>query len=737
VQPAPVEARSAFLVKVFAFAVLMATVSACAQIHCAPIAPHNPTPAEEAYAQGNYDAAESLYMQTLQQSPQDAALSAALVKTLLREGKLSDAAALANKALADNPNSATALTAVAEVQYREGRPWLTLQTLDKAAKQDNCYARAHLIRSRILRIDSMYASERKELQMAYDIDPTDSDIRRTWLQIDSPAKDIQGTEAALATMTNVDADLREKAMASVHALMGQLTENSKTCSSAPLTSAVDLPLVPMLPDGKHVSGYQLEVQFPQRKAKLIVDTGASGLYISRALADENSFQHAVGDPPDTVRVDSIHVGQLEFRNCMVGVSDAPFPDKGDGFISTDIFAPYLITLAYPLGKLELSPLPSLPGAHEDALPMDRYIAPAMQGYAPVYHRNQYLLVPVMLNKREQRLFVLDSGMRMSTMTPQVAHLISSTKVNFTNPMQTVSGGTVQLYRDSFDFQFANLSLDNQGHILDFDPSAIDDNAGLQVAGMIGFDMLHTLTIHLDYRDGLVKFDQTGSNGLIPRIPSIAAVSAPAGNVEQQADCNRYLNQTGDLPKNVTIEAQIAGWLDSAHAKPGQQVMLKVVHEWISEDCRLPAGAMLYGKVLESSAGKTGGELAVAFNQGNCFNQSKKDLSLRVIGVVGPSGERKALHDSMPAELQDSVHTRTGGARSISETAASMGLEEDENLNHGGPPNTIHPGIVVGLKGIKMIPEAGPQCSALMTSTAHSVRLDTGSEFILTMEKSTP
>ncbi|HYK36608.1 tetratricopeptide repeat protein, partial [Alloacidobacterium sp.] len=283
----------------------MATVSACAQIHCAPIAPHNPTPAEEAYAQGNYDAAESLYMQTLQQSPQDAALSAALVKTLLREGKLSDAAALANKALADNPNSATALTAVAEVQYREGRPWLTLQTLDKAAKQDNCYARAHLIRSRILRIDSMYASERKELQMAYDIDPTDSDIRRTWLQIDSPAKDIQGTEAALATMTNVDADLREKAMASVHALMGQLTENSKTCSSAPLTSAVDLPLVPMLPDGKHVSGYQLEVQFPQRKAKLIVDTGASGLYISRALADENSFQHAVGDPPDTVRVDSI------------------------------------------------------------------------------------------------------------------------------------------------------------------------------------------------------------------------------------------------------------------------------------------------------------------------------------------------------------------------------------------------------------------------------------------------
>lgn len=727
-QPAPVEVRSAFPIKVFAFVVLLATVSARAQAHCPSVAQHNLTPAEEAYAEGEYDAAESLYMQALQQSPHDVAFSSALVKTLLREGKVGDAATLANKALADSPTSASALTAVAEVQYREGQPWLAMQTLDQAAKQDNCYARAHLIRSRILRIDSMYASERKELQTAYDIDPADPDIKRTWLQIDSPAKDLQGTEAALATMTNVDADLREKAMASVHALMGQLTENSKTCNSETLTSTVELPLAPILPDGKHVSGYQLEVQFPQKKTKLIIDTGASGLYISRTLADENGFQHAAGDPPDTVRVDSIHAGPLEFRNCMVGVSDAPFPDKGDGFISTDIFAPYLITLAYPLGKLQLAPLPQLPGAREDALPMDRYIEPAMQGYAPVYHRNQYLLVPVMLNKREQRLFVLDSGMRMSTMTPQVAHLISSTKVNFTNPMQTVSGGTVQLYRDSFDFQFANLSLDNQGHILDFDPAAIDDNAGFQVAGMIGFDMLHALIIHLDYRDGLVKFDQAGSN--IPAARNIAIASAGAANATEQAECGRYVNQSGDLPTNITIEAQIVGWLDSAHAKAGQPVSLKVTHEWSSQDCRLPEGAMLYGKVLESSAGKTGGELAVAFEQGDCFSQNKKDLSLRVVGVVGPPGERKALHDAMPTEV-------AGGARQISDTAADLGLQEDENLNPGGPPNTVHPGIVVGLKGIKMVPEAGPQCSALMTSTAHSVRLDTGSEFILTMEKSNP
>jgi Tetratricopeptide repeat len=711
-------------------ALFLVAASVHAQGHsCTPTAPHDATPAEEAYAQGKYDAAESLYMQALQQKPHDVALSSALVRTLLRQGKVNDAEAQANKALADDPNSAAALTALAEVQFRKGQPWLALQTLSEAAKADFCYARAHLIRSRILRIDSMYASERKELQTAYDIDPTDPDIKHTWLQIDSPANDIEGTEKALSTMSNVDADLREKAMASVHGLMGQLTENSQTCKSSPITAAITLPLMPVLQDAKHITGYQLEVQLPQRKAKLIVDTAASGLYISRALADENGFEHAVGEPANTVHVDNVRIGPLEFRDCMVGVSDTPFPDKGDGFIGTDVFASYLVTLDYPVGKLELAPLPPLPGAREDALPVDRQIVPEMQGYAPVYHRQQFLLVPVVLNSREKRLFVLDSGMRMSTMTSDVAHLISSTKVNFTNIIPTVSGGSVRLYRDSFDFHFANLSLDNQGHIIEFDPAAIDEGAGFQVAGLIGFDMLHALTVHLDYRDGLVKFDQSGSSAPAGRGASIAVSSVPNNNTVQSGACDRYVNQAEDLPTNETIEAQIVGWLDSGHTKPGQPITLKVVHEWIAEECRLPAGAMLYGNVLVSSGGKGGGELALMFDHGDCFSHSRKELSLRIIGVVGPAQERKAAHDAMPAKV-------AGGARDISVTVANMGMREDENLNPGGPPNTVHPGIVVGLKGIKMTPEAGPQCSALMTSAEHSVRLDTGSEFILTMEKTT-
>ena len=90
-------------------------------------------------------------------------------------------------------------------------------------------------------------------------------------------------------------------------------------------------------------------------------------------------------------------------------------------------------------------------------------------------------MPVLLDNRSRKLFVLDSGIRLSTMTSDAAHSVSKTKLNFTNPLQTVSGSTIQIYRDSFDFQFASLSLNHQGHILEFDPSAIDQNAGFEVA----------------------------------------------------------------------------------------------------------------------------------------------------------------------------------------------------------------------------------------------------------------
>jgi hypothetical protein len=703
---------------------LVPAVSLCGQSPACPaVADHVATPAGTAYGEGRYGAAEELYEQTLAKSPQDVELSAALAHTLLHEGKVAQASTQVNTTLAANPHAAPTLTALAEVQLRQGEPWLALETLDQAAAADSCYARIHLIRSRALRIDSMYASERKEIESAYDIDPTDPDIQYEWSRVDSPANEIEGTDKALASQKDIDAETRKKAEATVHAMMPLLFENSQTCQVVPDAPSATLPLQATYADPKHIDGYRLEADFPQGKAKLIVDTAASGLFISKALADLNGFKQGPEDPPGTAHIDSFRVGPLEFRNCLVGVTDGPIAGKSDGFIGTDIFASWLITLDYRNAKLILAPLPP----HSGDLPGDRTVPPELADYTPVYHRRQYLLVPLTFGNRSRELFILATGMRFSAMTSPVAHSLSKMTVNFTNTEQTANGGKAQFYREVFDIQMANLPQIHQGHILELDPTVIDRNAGFEIAGMLGLDVLQPLTLHLDYRDGLVKFETTEESvkPLFGKGTMIASKSSAPANQADQPVCQP--GDTIDRPLSETIEARATGGLDSAHLKPGKEIWMRVISGYVYPGCTLDQDAIIYGRVTAASTLKnfSESELSLVFDHADCTGHAKKPLTLRLIGLVAPPDESRRMHDELPVEV-------AGGGRSVSTAVQGLVNAYDLNLNPSGPPHTVHPGIVVNMPAVKLEPEGGPECSAKITSTKNSVTIGTGSELLLSL-----
>jgi hypothetical protein len=695
---------------------------------CPAVAEHTATPADTAYSEGRYGAAEDLYEQALAKAPQDVEMSAALVHTLLHEDKVAQASTLANTILAANPRSAPLLTALAEVQLRQGEPWLALQTIDQAGAADSCYARIHLIRSRALRIDSMYASERKELEIAYDIDPADPDIQHEWSRVDSPAQEIEGTDKALATQKDIDAETQKKAEATVHAMMPLLFENSQTCQVVPDAPSATLPLQATYADPKHIDGYRLEADFPQGKAKLIVDTAASGLFISKALADLNGFKQGPDDPPGTAHIDSFRVGPLEFRNCLVGVTDGPIAGKSDGFIGTDIFASWLITLNYRNAKLILAPLPPQAGD----LPGDRTVPPELAGFTPVYHRRQYLLVPLTFGNKSRKLFILATGMRFSAMTSPVAHSLSKMTVNFTNTEQTANGGKAQFYREVFDMQLGSLPELHQGHILELDPTVIDRNAGFEIAGMLGLDVLQPLTLHLDYRDGLVKFESTEEEvkPLFGKGTMIASKSSAPANENDQSVCQP--GDTIDRPLNQTIEAKVTGGLDSGRLKPGKEIWVKVANGYVYPGCTLEADSILYGRVISATSSKNpnASELSLLFDHGDCTDHAKKPLKLRLIGLIAPPDESRRMHGEIPVEVAGGVQ-QIGGSRNGTDAVSGLnGL--DENLNPGGPPHTIHPGIVVRMPDMKLEPEGGPDCSAKITSARNSITLGTGAELILTM-----
>ncbi len=686
---------------------------------CTVVAAHGSIPAETAYAGGDYTQAETLYTQALVEKPDDERLGAGLVRTLLRDRKIVEAANRTDSLIAAHPLSAVLLTALAELQLRQGVPWLAAKTLERSAAIDLCLARTHLIRSRVDRVDSMYSSERSEIQAAYAIDPTDAEIARAWRQSVSIANDVVSIDKSMATSA-LDAAAKRQAEITLKSMLMGMSENSQTCQVVPTTKSAVLPLLRSMRDGKHIDAYKLEAKLPQTKAVLQVDTAASGLYISRVLADLNGLHQTQDGEPGTVYAANVTIGPLEFHECTIGVSDTPFYEKSDGYIGTDVFSSYLIKLDQPNQKLELSPLPPVA---DTVLPGDRAEAAQLRGFTPVYHRRQFLLVPVTLNGKDRKLFVLDSGVRYSTMSSEVAHSVSTTRMNFTNAEKTTSGATINVYRDSFDFEFADLLLRNRSHLLEMESPATEVRVGMKLGGMLGFDMLHSMTMQLDYRDGLIKLEAVdpgvevaksgaGSGGL--KAPTVAEVECPP-------------DDTSDHPFSTLIAAEPSGLWDSGNLNIGDTLSVKVVQEWTTPVCRLEMGANLYGRVVSVVPSKHRGhaELALVFDQGDCTGHNRQALTLNVIALVAPDDDGQALHTAIPSQVN-------GSGRQLSDVVGSLQHGTDVMLNPGGTPGTVHPGVVVRIPGVKLGLHAGPHCSMLLRSGERNVRIGTKTQFLLTM-----
>ena len=160
--------------------------------------------------------------------------------------------------------------------------------------------------------------------------------------------------------------------------------------------------------------------------------------------------------------------------------------------------------------------------------------------------------------------------------------------------------------------------------------------------------------------------------------------------------------------------------------------MKVANGYVYPGCTLEADSILYGRVISATSSKNpnASELSLLFDHGDCTDHAKKPLKLRLIGLIAPPDESRRMHGEIPVEVAGGVQ-QIGGSRNGTDAVSGLnGL--DENLNPGGPPHTIHPGIVVRMPDMKLEPEGGPDCSAKITSARNSITLGTGAELILTM-----
>jgi len=108
-----------------------------------------------------------------------------------------------------------------------------------------------------------------------------------------------------------------------------------------------------------VQGLTLEVKINGQSHRLLLDTGASGITISRHSAEKAGLKRIPGEVTLSGIVDQgtrtgylaiadrILIGGLEFRDCMVTVSDKKALPDVHGLIGADVFGSYLIDIDVP------------------------------------------------------------------------------------------------------------------------------------------------------------------------------------------------------------------------------------------------------------------------------------------------------------------------------------------------------------------------------------------------------
>ena len=136
----------------------------------------------------------------------------------------------------------------------------------------------------------------------------------------------------------------------------------------------------------------------------------------------------------------------------------------------------------------------------------------MKDYYPVFRSGHDLIVPVVLNGKAERLFLVDTGSFSTTIAPDVARTVTKVHGKEAGLIRGISGNVNNVsFSEAVNFRFAGIEQQNND-LYSFDTSGLSRGAGVEISGFLGSTLLRQLTISIDYRDGLVKFDYDPHHG---------------------------------------------------------------------------------------------------------------------------------------------------------------------------------------------------------------------------------
>jgi tetratricopeptide (TPR) repeat protein len=507
--------------------------------------------ADQLYRAGKFAEAEASYQAILKTDSKLVPAQVGSVRAMLRQQKIDEAMDEVNKALAQQPNEAPLLAAKGDVLFRRGEMTDAEGSYLAAKKLDPKAVRAYLGLARLYRSYSLYRKAYDQLQTAHEIASDDIEVQRAWLNM-LPRKERLAAMEAYLGGPHPDDEEETKWMTEYLAFLKATADKPvHACRLVSKVEQTETKLETMYgPDIHRMRGIGLSVRLNDRNVHLLLDTGAGGIMVNHRLAEKAGLTriaalHFCGIGDKGLQSGYIRIGELEFQDCVVSVSDKGSVADEDGLIGADVLGAYLIDIDLPGMRLKLSPLPKRPEdivapkslnseGEEQAnaeqkeesatepttqepktppptakparrLPKDRFIAPEMADWTKVFRFGHSILVPTSVNDSKAMLFGLDTGAFSNLLSVRAGRLVA--KVNSEDRVQIhgLNGSVDKVYSsENATLRFGHFQQSNLG-IITLDLSSVSRHTGTEVSGFLGFAMLRQLEVELDYRDGLVDF----------------------------------------------------------------------------------------------------------------------------------------------------------------------------------------------------------------------------------------
>jgi tetratricopeptide (TPR) repeat protein len=467
---------------------------------------------EAEYQSAHYKDAVRLLRQTVAQDPAKPAPAAHLLTSLVEEGQLGEAEALATQLEQSFPNSADVLSARGDLTFYRGdlrgaeKHWIA------ALKVSVNNARAHYGLYRLYRSASMYFSARNRILMAHELDPTNVPIARVWFSLLPPdkRKELFEQYRRFNEPLNADEELSQDFDESIR----------KELNGRKMFEPVNPPAEATIKLGKfsdprQVRGVSLEVRLNgQKPLHLLFDSGASGIMISARAAEKFGLKlvgateaWGIGDQGAKAVNGAISegcsVGAIEYKNCFLRAMAGRNVVDEDGLIGADFFAAYVVTIDFQRLTLHLKPQPvriPRPQGFDRTVPEDE------KDFSPVFRFGHHLMLPTIANDKVVGLFLIDTGSNASVMDSVYAREAGKVHGDDRTVLKGISGKAKKVWEaDDALLQFAHFQQRNLGMIV-ADLNNSGKPTAVRMSGIFGLPVLTLFRLSLDYRNGLVKFD---------------------------------------------------------------------------------------------------------------------------------------------------------------------------------------------------------------------------------------